>query len=183
MKTSPCRRFAANNGTERSSVCRRLLVCTALLLGHAGGALAQTISQRGFVEGAALGFPHEAPNDPTRVVGDLLVRDEVFFKPKTWIQFAGGLDLRANSHGQVDKRWAPGFWDRGERRPPLSVRRLTASLTRGAFTVDLGKQFIRWGKTDIVNPTDRFAPRDFLNVIDNEFLAVTGARAVVEAHG
>jgi hypothetical protein len=43
--------------------------------------------------------------------------------------------------------------------------------------VDVGKQFIRWGKTDIVNPTDRFAPRDYMNVVDNEFLAVAGIRA------
>ena len=39
-----------------------------------------------------------------------------------------------------------------------------------------GKQFIRWGKADILNPTDRFAPRDYLNVVDNDFLAITAAR-------
>jgi hypothetical protein len=47
--------------------------------------------------------------------------------------------------------------------------------------LDLGKQFIRWGKTDIVTPTDRFAPRDFLNVIDTEFLPVTGVRGGIRA--
>src|SRR5262249_44633417 len=36
------------------------------------------------------------------------------------------------------------------------------------------------GKTDILTPTDRFAPRDFLNVVDNYFLAVTGVRASLE---
>ena len=49
-------------------------------------------------------------------------------------------------------------------------------VTRGALSVRVGKQFIRWGKADILNPTDRFAPRDFLSVLDTEFLAVTGAR-------
>jgi hypothetical protein len=44
----------------------------------------------------------------------------------------------------------------------------------------VGKQFIRWGKTDIVTPTDRFAPRDFLTVVDNDFLAVTAARVSYE---
>lgn len=39
---------------------------------------------------------------------------------------------------------------------------------------------MRWGKTDIVTPTDRFAPRDFLTVVDNDFLAVTAARLTVE---
>jgi hypothetical protein len=53
-------------------------------------------------------------------------------------------------------------------------------LTRGLFTVDVGKQFIRWGKADIVTPIDHFAPRDFLGVIDNEFLAVRGARASLQ---
>ncbi len=46
-----------------------------------------------------------------------------------------------------------------------------ATLRRGTVAVDVGKQFIRWGKTDILNPTDRFAPRDFLEVTDDEFLA------------
>ncbi len=35
---------------------------------------------------------------------------------------------------------------------------------------------MRWGKTDVLNPTDRFAPRDFLNVVDNDFLGITAAR-------
>jgi hypothetical protein len=143
-------------------------------------ATAQTLTQRGFVEGSLLLFPQQALNDPTRAVGDLLAREEVFVKPAPWIQFAGGIDLRANSHDQVDDRWRLDLDDRGTRRPRASLRRLTATLTRGPFTVDVGKQFIRWGKADIINPTDRFAPRDFINVVDSEFLAVSGARAVAQ---
>src|SRR5262249_40006857 len=41
-------------------------------------------------------------------------------------------------------------------------------------------QFMRWGKTDIVTPTDRFAPRDFVNVVDTEFLAVQGVRGALQ---
>ena len=126
-------------------------------------------------------MPRGAPNDPTQAVGDFLARWEVFVKPAPWIQFAGGLDARANTHDQVDDRWRLDFSDRTAERPRLSVRRMTATITRGGFTLDLGKQFIRWGKADIINPTDRFAPRDFLNVVDTEFLAVTGARAAVQA--
>jgi hypothetical protein len=140
------------------------------------------ISQRGFVEGAGWLFPQQAPNDPTRLVGDLLAREELFVKPAPWIQFAGGLDVRANSHDQVDRLWRLDPDDRGTRRPRLSLRRLSATFTRGPFTVDVGKQFIRWGKADIINPTDRFAPRDFINVVDTQFLAVTGVRAVAQ-HG
>jgi len=144
---------------------------------------AQTLTQRGFVESRTFLFPQKAPNDPTRVVADLMVRDEVFVKPADWVQFAGGLDVRANSHDQVDDHWRVDVSDRGARRPRISVRRLTATLTHGGFTLDVGKQFIRWGKADIVNPTDRFAPRDFLNVVDNEFLGITAAHAVAQAGG
>jgi hypothetical protein len=69
------------------------------------------------------------------------------------------------------------WWDRSRRRPAFAVRRLSATYSRGKLTVDVGKQFIRWGKTDVLNPTDRFAPRDFINVPGSEFLAVTAARA------
>jgi hypothetical protein len=62
----------------------------------------------------------------------------------------------------------------------VSVRRAALTLSRGWLTADAGKQFIRWGKTDIVTPTDRLAPRDFLNVIDNELLGVTGVRAAAQ---
>jgi hypothetical protein len=147
----------------------------------AGGAAGQSFTQRGFVEGRTDLYPQDASNDDTQVVLDVLAREEAFFKPTTWIQFAGGLDLRANTHDQVEDSWQLDFSDRTVQRPRLSVRRLSATLTRGRFTLDAGKQFIRWGKTDIVTPTDRFAPRDFLNVFDNDFLAVTGVRGTVQA--
>lgn len=151
-----------------------------LLAAHAGGVFAQSVSHRGFVQGSASFFPQEAINDTTRSVADLLAREEVFFKPAPWIQLAGGIDVRANSHDQVDDGWRLDFSDRGARRPRLSIRRLTATATRGPFTIDVGEQFIRWGKTDIVNPTDRFAPRDFINVFDSEFLAITAIRGTVQ---
>ncbi len=168
MKISRFRRFAASS----------LLICAALA--RTAPALAQVVSERGFVDGSAWLFPQAAPNDSARVFADLLVRDDVFVKPGHWIQFAAGVDLRANSHDQVDTRWRVDFTDRDPLRPAIAVRRLSASLTHGPLTVDAGKQFIRWGKTDIVTPTDRFAPRDFLNVVDTEFLPVTGVRAVVQ---
>ena len=159
---------------------RALLLLPALVVLAPAATGAQAFSQRGFVEGAGVLFAQRAPNDPTRAIGHLLAREEVFHKPASWIQFAAGLDLRFNSHDQVEAGWSLDFSDRGLRRPRLSVRRLSTTLTRGRFTLDAGKQFIRWGKTDIVTPTDRFAPRDFLNVIDTEFLAVTAVRGVAQ---
>ena len=101
-------------------------------------------------------------------------------KPAPWMQFAAGLDLRANSHDQVHNSWRLDVRDRDRLRPAVSIRRLSATITDRALTVDIGKQFIRWGKADIINPTDRFAPRDFINVVDTEFLAVTGVRTVLQ---
>jgi len=154
----------------------RLIACMAVVLGCADVVSAQTVSQRGFVEGAAIGFPEKAPNDSVQATGDLIVREELFIKPVSWVQFAGGLEIHANSHDQVEETWRIDFSDRSTRRPRLSIRRLTATVARGGFALDIGKQFVRWGKADIVNPTDRFAPQDFLNVIDREYLAITAAR-------
>jgi hypothetical protein len=127
-----------------------------------------------------IAFPQRAPNDRNRGIADVTVREEAFVRPAPWVQFGGGLELRANTYDQVEQGWRLDISDRGQRRPRLSVRRLAATLARGPFTVEVGKQFIRWGKTDIVNPTDRFAPRDFLNVTDSEFLGVTAVRGTAQ---
>ena len=155
----------------------RVFVCFVVLQSVGS---AQIFTQRGFLEGSLVGYPQEAPNDPTQLVGDFLARDEVFVAATPWLRLAAGLDFRANSHDQVDDSWAVDFTDRTVRRPRLSIRRAAATLTRGPFTLDAGKQFIRWGRADIVTPTDRFAPRDFLNVFDNELLGVTGVRAAFD---
>jgi hypothetical protein len=137
-------------------------------------------SQRGFVEARAVAFPQDAPNDPQNLIGDVLLREDLFARPAPWLQLAAGVELRGNTHDQVDWSWRVDFRDRDLRRPPVSVRRLSATITNGPVTVDVGKQFIRWGKADIVTPTDRFAPRDFLNVVDTEFLAVDGVRTMLQ---
>jgi hypothetical protein len=151
----------------------------SVLLAWSANADAQTFSHRGFFEGNVSIFPEAVPHDPDRVIGDALFREEVFLKPAEWIQFAAGLDLRANSHDEVESEWRLDFDDRGIRRPRAAMRRLTATITAGRFSMDVGKQFIRWGRADILNPTDRFAPRDFLNVIDTEVLPVIGVRPAI----
>jgi hypothetical protein len=161
-------------------ILARTAIASALVL-WASIVHAQVIAERGFVDGRGVWFPQTAPNDTTRVIGDLLFREDVFLKPTStpWIQFAAGLDLRANSHDQVEDRWRFDFSDRGVLRPRMAIRRLTATITKSNFTLDVGKQFIRWGRADILNPTDRFAPRDYLNVIDADFLPVLGVRPVL----
>lgn len=156
-------------------------VCCAFicLAAYPASAPAQVVTQRGFVDVDLFAFPQQAPNDDTRLVADLLAREEVFATPAPWLRFAAGVDFRANSHDEVDDSWAFDVDDRTVRRPRLSLRRASVTLTHHAFTLDAGKQFVRWGRTDVVTPTDRFAPRDFVTVFDSEFLAVSGARATV----
>jgi hypothetical protein len=158
----------------------RRLLSALLLAAGAETAFAQVFTHRGFAQAAGVGYPREAANDPVQAVGDVLLRGEAFVKPSRAIQLAAGLDLRAGSHDQVAAGFGLDFWERGPRRPRLSVRRIALTARGGPFTVDVGKQFIRWGKTDVVSPTDRLAPRDFLNVLEPEFLPVTAVRAVAQ---
>jgi hypothetical protein len=139
---------------------------------------AQSLMHRGFTDVKAIVFLQDAPNDTQTLVLDLLLREEAIATATEWLQVAAGADLRANTHDQVDHESGIDLSDRAPRRPLLSIRRLAATLHRGPVVVDAGKQFIRWGKTDILTPTDRFAPRDYAYVFDSEFLAVTGVRGM-----
>jgi len=160
---------------RRGPLSAVIVVCSAASLS------AQVLSQRGFAEGRGEFYAQPAPNDPVQSTGDFLTREELFVKPLAWLQFAAGMDLRANSHDQVEDAWRVDVSDRGILRPRLSLRRASTTVAYKRLTLDVGKQFIRWGKTDLLNPTDRFAPRDFLNVVNPEFLPVLGVRASVQA--
>jgi len=136
---------------------------------------AQNFSQRGYLETTALVFPQTAPNDSAHAVGEALFRYEAFYK-LTNLRFAAAVDARTDTHQETDRDWGGAWWDRSRRRPLFAIRRLSATYTRGRLTVEAGKQLIRWGKADVLTPTDRFAPRDFLNVVDSDFLPITAAR-------
>lgn len=154
------------------------MLALGLELGLAAAGRAQVLSHRGFVEARGTLFPQKASHDPRQVIGDVLIREELFVKATDWLRLSASGEARANSYGQVDASWRLRIGDRTARRPALNIRRLAATVSRGRWTLDLGKQFIRWGKVDIVVPTDRFAPRDYLNVVDSDFLAVRGGRVV-----
>ena len=157
--------------------CGQALTVVALaMLLVPSGAAAQAVTHRGSIEARVVGFPEEAANDPTRVVGDAMLREEIVLRPADWFQFAAAADLRANTHHEVEDEWRLDLEDRGLLRPRAAVRRLAATLSGGPFSIEVGKQFIRWGRADVIYPTDRFAPRDYLNVIDAELLPVIGVR-------
>jgi len=146
-----------------------------LLLLFVAAAHAQNFSQRGFLETTAVVYPQTTSNDSANFVGEALFLYEAFYK-LTNLRFAGAIDARTDTHQQTARDWGGIWWDRTRRRPLFAVRRLSATYTRGRLTVEAGKQLIRWGKADVLTPTDRFAPRDFLNVVDSDFLPITAAR-------
>jgi hypothetical protein len=140
-------------------------------------AFGQSFTQRGFLEADFIGYPQTAPNDSGQEIGEALFRYEAFYKLDSDWQFAGGIDARVDTHEQVDRAWELSWDDRETRRPSFEVRQLNATYSKKKLTVVLGKQFVRWGKADILNPTDRFAPQDYLTVVDTDFLGITAARA------
>jgi len=142
---------------------------------------AQDFMQRGFIEMRLAGFPQAAVNDRGRLIASALLRYEATYKISSAWRLAGGVEARTDSHHQTQRVWSLSWWDRERQRPAFAVRRASLTYERPGVTLELGKQFIRWGKTDILNPTDRFAPRDFLAVVDNDFLAVTAARLALGA--
>ncbi|HTS66027.1 MAG TPA: DUF1302 family protein [Candidatus Acidoferrales bacterium] len=146
-----------------------------LLLAAAACAAAQSFSQRGFLESTGVFYPQTAPNDSGLAVGESLFRYEAFYK-LTDLRFAAGIDARFDTHQQTDRSLDPSWFDRTRRRQPLAVRTFNATYTHGKLTFEAGKQLIRWGKADILTPTDRFAPSDFLNVVESDFLPITAAR-------
>jgi len=150
-------------------------VIVALLMA-AATCFGQAYTQRGFVETRGTFYPQKAAIDPAQGIGESLFRYEGFYRATATVQIAGAVDVRLDTHHQVDRDFKLSWQDRELRRPFGEVRRLSGIYHNGPLTFEVGKQFIRWGKTDIVTPTDRFAPRDFLTVVDNEFLAVTAAR-------
>jgi len=154
------------------------LISLMLSLSYPAGA--QEYTQRGFLESRGIVYPLKAVNDPAQFVGDTLFRYESLYKPASNFQINAAVDLRTDTHHEVERTAHLSWWDREQRRPLAEVRRLSAAYHNKGLSLEAGKQFIRWGKTDILNPTDRFAPRDYLTVVDNDFLGITAGRLLYE---
>jgi hypothetical protein len=140
----------------------------------------QNFEQRGFIENQALFYPQKAPNDSAQAVDQAAIRWEASYKLTPWLKLNGSLDARADTHQQVDREARLDLDDRTIQRPALSLREYSATIHKGKVTAQIGRQIIRWGKADILTPTDRFAPKDYLSsVVDSDFLAVPAARITI----
>src|SRR5258708_37818943 len=122
---------------------------SALLL---ASLIAQNFDQRGFLENRTQFFPQTAANDSGEVVNETLLRYEASYMFAPWFKLSGVIDARFDSHQQIDRSARLDVDDRSLQRPALSLRRLSATLHKGKFTAEIGRQFIRWGKADILNP-------------------------------
>jgi hypothetical protein len=137
---------------------------------------AQEFSQRGFIEVTGSIYPESVPNDSAHTTAGGLVRYEPKWQPKPWFTLDASLEGRTDTHREVARQLGIDWQDRSLERPALSVRKLSAVFAKDNLTLTLGKQFIRWGEADFLNPTDRFAPKDLLNIVNQDVLAVTAAR-------
>ena len=142
--------------------------------------LAQNFEQRGYIENQALFYPQKAPNDSAQAVDQAAIRWDASYKLTPWLKLNGSLEALADTHQQVNRDARLDLDDRTIQRPALSLREFSATIHKGKVTAEIGRQIIRWGKTDILTPTDRFAPKDYLSsVVDSDFLAVPAARVTI----
>jgi hypothetical protein len=154
---------------------RVTLVVAGLALFASAGA--QDFTQKGYVETLLFGYPQTVPGDSGQVVDESTLYYEASYKVSPSLSLFGAIEAQTDSHEETQRSFHLSWLDRELRRPAFEIHRLSARYARGPISVELGRQLIRWGKADILNPTDRFAPRDFLNVVHSDFLPVTAARA------
>ena len=148
-----------------------IVVCTVTILVHA-----QEFSQRGYAAFGGSFYPQTFPIDSARAIEAIVAQYEPKLQPTPWLTLKAAIALRMDSHNQVSRSLNFDWTDRSLQRAPFSLRELSVVLRKANFTLTLGKQFIRWGEADFLNPTDRFAPTDLLNLIVPELLPVTAAR-------
>lgn len=152
----------------------------ALILAFSAALAAQTWEQQGYLDLRTTLYPQDGAGDSGNVVVDALLRYQAAVRLTPWLKLNGDFDARTDTHRQTERSLRFDWQDRGFQRPAFSFRRFSATMHKGPVTFEVGKQFIRWGKADILNPLDRFAPRDFLNVMDNDFLGVLAGRLIYE---
>lgn len=168
----------------RAQTCLNRPVCGPLPLLALAGLLApllaqaQTFSQQGFIQTGLMGYPQTAPGDSGQIIFASELDWEAAVKWGDW-RFNGAFAAFFDSHHMAERTADVSYWDREAQRAAFNLQLLNVSWAHGPVTIVLGKQSIRWGKSDIIMPTDHFAPRDYLNTLDPQYIAVTAARVTV----
>ena len=165
--------------TGRCRLWPALLLLVVRGLAAPADARAQQFSYRGFADAAVTLYPQEAPNDSTQAVAEGQFRFDPSLVIRRGLSLTGSFEARLDTHDQTTERAEVTYWDRTIRRPTFAIRTVAATFSKGLFTIEAGKQFVRWGQSDILSPTDHFTPRDYLVTVSSEVLAPTAARVTV----
>src|ERR1700719_370365 len=118
----------------------RIMKKAFLLLAVVAPSWAQNFQERGFFENDSLFYPQTAPNDSGHVVTEMLFRWEASYQATSWLKFSTAFDARTDSHRQVEREWRLDADDRSIQRPAFSLRRMSATIHKGKFTAELGRQ-------------------------------------------
>ncbi len=172
--TSPLRPWAAGKAVRPA--LRRGAALVIAVAAAAPSASAQSVAQSGFVDVTFTGYPQTAVTDSTRAIVRAIARWDPELTGTNW-RLDASFEAQTDTHDQTALEAT--YWDRSTQRPAFDIRRLSATWVHGPLTLEAGKQFIAWGKTDVVMPTDHFAPKDYIDLMDPEPLAVTAVRATV----
>jgi hypothetical protein len=170
----------------RHSECKILLRCAWGLLPSVLGlalcspAFPQKSSEYGgFVRETAQIFARKPNSSDTYVNGT----GQFQFWYRATIQerfsFRGAVDFQLDTHGDVDRdRWFD-LSQRGLRRPAGALSELYLDAKLGHVDLRVGKQQIRWGRADGLNPTDNLIPYDYLDTFSDVRLAVPALKTDV----
>jgi hypothetical protein len=137
-------------------------------------------SYRGFIDNSLVYYPRTTANDQVQFVNETLLRVEGKLQLPGGFGLSAGLDARSDSDKQVI-RAGRFFWDdRTAQRPPFALRTMSIHYTHGPFRIEAGKQLLHWGQMDFSSPTDKLAPRDYLNPTGADSLGAFGVRAIAD---
>jgi hypothetical protein len=136
-------------------------------------------SYRGYLENRAVFFPSTTANDRVQLVDETLLRVEGKLSLPSGFGLSAGLDAQTDTDNQVARAWRFSWDDRTAQRPPLALRTMSVHYARGPFRIEAGK-ILHWGQMDFSSPTDKLAPREYLNPASADSLGAFAVRAVAD---
>jgi len=137
-------------------------------------------SYRGFLDNSLIYYPRTTANDQVQFVNETLLRVEGNVQLPGGFGLSTGLDARTDSDNQVIRAWRFSWDDRTAQRPPFAMWTMSIHYARGPFRIEAGKQLLHWGQMDFSSPTDKLAPRDYLNPTGADSLGAFAVRAVAD---
>jgi hypothetical protein len=111
------------------------------------------LHQRGYLETRSFFFPQTGSGRQRAYTGEAMLRWESGWQLRKNLRLNAGLDGRFDSHRQFERERRLDSPTAAFSAPPLSVRRLSLLWNHSGWTLEAGRQFIRWGKADLLNPT------------------------------